>query len=74
MLYYRYNFIYYDQCLQIIKHLIILYVASDPDKVWNEHIKDYELRKRYSQCMLKLATEIWKGKESRIEWTYQTCL
>lgn len=53
---------------------MLYFAACDPDKVWDEHLQDHEIRKNYSECMYKLATEIWKGKESRIEWTYKTCL
>ncbi|KAG8194923.1 hypothetical protein JTE90_021384 [Oedothorax gibbosus] len=50
-----------------------LFFTKDANKVWQNHIEDENLRKTYSSAMLKLATEIWSGKECRIEWTYNTC-
>lgn len=51
-----------------------LKLSGDHNKVWTEHLKDYDLREQYSVAMFKLATEVWKGKESRIEWTFKTCM
>ncbi|GIX67606.1 s-adenosylmethionine sensor upstream of mTORC1 [Caerostris extrusa] len=51
-----------------------LHMSQDTDEVWQEHIKEEELRKKYSSAMLKLATEIWVEKECRIKWSYKTCI
>lgn len=49
--------------------------SNDPNKVWNEHVREEEdLRNKYAEAMLKLATEVWDGKECRIEWSYKTCI
>ncbi|XP_054708225.1 S-adenosylmethionine sensor upstream of mTORC1-like isoform X3 [Uloborus diversus] len=49
--------------------------VRDIDKVWADHLADEETRKKYSSAMLKLATEVWSEKgESRIQWSYNTCI
>ncbi|XP_055929631.1 S-adenosylmethionine sensor upstream of mTORC1-like isoform X2 [Argiope bruennichi] len=50
------------------------HLTQDLNKVWQEHIKEEDLRKKYSQAMMKLATEIWVGKDCRIEWSYRACM
>ncbi|KFM59263.1 hypothetical protein X975_22064, partial [Stegodyphus mimosarum] len=53
-----------------------LSISGDPDKVWDEHLNEEDLRKQYSSAMWKLATQIWNKneKECRIKWTYRTCM
>ncbi|GBL91063.1 S-adenosylmethionine sensor upstream of mTORC1 [Araneus ventricosus] len=50
-----------------------LHLTQDPNRVWQEHVREEDLRKKYSQAMMKLATEVWGGKDCRIEWSYKTC-
>ncbi|GFX01740.1 s-adenosylmethionine sensor upstream of mTORC1 [Trichonephila clavipes] len=52
-----------------------LQISNDPNKVWEEHVKEEEdLRNKYAKAMLELATKVWDGKECRIEWSYKTCI
>ncbi|CAN7941347.1 unnamed protein product [Ixodes hexagonus] len=45
--------------------------TGDEDRVWESHCRDTELRKRYADSMLRLATTIWPFKD-RIEWCHRT--
>lgn len=51
-----------------------VYFSQDSDKVWAEHLKEHDLREKYSVAMFKLATEVWKGKDTRITWTFKTSM
>ncbi|XP_035207581.1 S-adenosylmethionine sensor upstream of mTORC1-like isoform X2 [Stegodyphus dumicola] len=53
-----------------------LSISGDPDKVWDEHLNEKDLRKQYSLAMWKLATQVWNKneKDCRIKWTYRTCI
>nr|XP_042902833.1 S-adenosylmethionine sensor upstream of mTORC1 isoform X2 [Parasteatoda tepidariorum] len=48
--------------------------VGDFDHVWNCHLADVNIRKAYASAMIKLATEVWNDKESRIHWSYKTCI
>ncbi|EEC20007.1 conserved hypothetical protein, partial [Ixodes scapularis] len=45
--------------------------TGDEERVWESHCRDAELRKRYADSMLRLATTIWPFRD-RIEWCHQT--
>ncbi|XP_077528836.1 S-adenosylmethionine sensor upstream of TORC1 isoform X2 [Haemaphysalis longicornis] len=44
---------------------------GDGDRVWRDHCRDSETRRKYAESMLQLATSVWPYKD-RIEWCYQT--
>ncbi|KAH7934093.1 hypothetical protein HPB49_021479 [Dermacentor silvarum] len=44
---------------------------GDGDRVWKDHCEDIEMRSKYAESMLQLATSIWPYKD-RIEWCYHT--